>query len=210
AGATIATGQTLTANGQSTFSPNGTNGVTINTDADSLLKITGLGSATGSILCIDGSNNVNKCANSSISLQAAYNAGNAITTTDNRDIAFTLADTTTDSKFTVQTATGSTGDIEFTRADGAGTADPSQLVLIKNLDTDRALPVGLKIAGVSGGNVTTAIDLTDANIGTAIALGTNNVTGTNFSITGSTGDVTSAGNLAVNGGTVSTTASTGN
>ena len=36
---------------------------------------------------------------------------------------------------TVTTATGSTGDIEFSRADGSGTADPTQLVLIKNLDT---------------------------------------------------------------------------
>jgi parallel beta-helix repeat protein len=42
-------------------------------------------------------------------LQAAYNAGNTITTTDARDIDFTLANTTTDSNFDIVVATGSTG-----------------------------------------------------------------------------------------------------
>src|SRR5205085_189322 len=118
---------------------------------------------------------------------------------------------------------GSTGDIEFLRADGAGTADPTQQVLIKNLDVNRALPIGLKIAGVSGGNVTTAIDLTDSNIGIAIALGANNVSATHFSLTGSsgniqangtltvdgastlTGNITSSGDLALNGSDITTT-----
>ena len=38
-GATIASGQTLTANGQSTFSPNGSTGVTINTSASNFLTV---------------------------------------------------------------------------------------------------------------------------------------------------------------------------
>jgi hypothetical protein len=42
-------------------------------------------------------------------LQAAYNAGNTITTTNARDIDITLADTATDSNFLVDIATGSTG-----------------------------------------------------------------------------------------------------
>src|SRR5581483_3677619 len=147
-----------------------------------------------------------------VTLQNSYDAtsGNTILTTDARDIAFTLADTTTDSNFTVTTATGSTGGVEFLRADGAGTADPSQEVLIQNLDTNRALPVGLKIAGVTGGNVTTALDLSDANIGTAIALGANNISATHFSLTGSNGNITTDGSVAINGGSVTTTNTTGN
>jgi len=42
------------------------------------------------------------------SLQGAYNGGNTITTTNARDINFTLADTTTDSNFLVNVASGST------------------------------------------------------------------------------------------------------
>lgn len=38
---------------------------------------------------------------SGATLQAAYNAGNSITTTDNRNINFTLADTSTDSNFVI-------------------------------------------------------------------------------------------------------------
>ncbi len=40
----------------------------------------------------------------SSTLQAAYNSGNTITTTDARDLLFTLADTTTDSNFTINLA----------------------------------------------------------------------------------------------------------
>ena len=62
-GATIATGQTFTANGQSNFVPSGTNGVSITTDADSFLTLLGLTSPASSTasLCLDGSNNVIKC-----------------------------------------------------------------------------------------------------------------------------------------------------
>src|SRR5205085_4100916 len=100
-GATVPTGQTFTANGASTFSPNGTNGVTINTDGDSFLTLTGLTTTNGNTLCLDGSNNVVKCSAASITLQTAYTGGNTITTSDAKDIAFTLADTTTDSNFAV-------------------------------------------------------------------------------------------------------------
>ena len=203
-GLTVASGKTLLAQGQSTFTPSGTNGITINTDSDSFLSLTGLTSVTGSAICVDGSNHVGTCNAASQSLQAAYNNGNTILTSDNRDIAFTLSDTTTDSKFTVTTATGATGGSEFTRADGAGTADPSQLVLIKNNDTNRALPVGLKISGVTGGNVTTAIDLSDSNITTALSLGTGDVSGTHYSITGASGNISTDGNLTVKGGTIGT------
>jgi len=147
---TLTASNGFAANGQSTFTPSGTNGVTINTDNNSMLKITGLSSATGNPICLDSSNNVIACANAALSLQNAYTGGNTITTADNRDIAFNLADTTTDSLFKVTTQTGSTGYSAFVRADGSGTIDPDQLVLIQNQDVDQALPIGLKIAGVAG------------------------------------------------------------
>src|SRR5690606_2573372 len=97
--------------GQTTLTPSGTNDITLTTDADSFLNISGLTTATGSVVCIDGSNNVVRCDSGSLSLQAAYDAGNTITTTNNRDIAFTLANTATDANFTVQTADDATGGV---------------------------------------------------------------------------------------------------
>ena len=206
-GATVSTGQTFTANGISTFSPDSTNDVTINTDADSFLVLNGLttpGSA-GSPICLDATNNVTICGGGTFSLQTAYDGGNTITTTNARDIAFTLADTATDSNFTVTSADGSTGYAAFLRADGTGTSDPSQLVLIDNQDTDRVLPTGLRVSSTGGGGVTTAIDLSDASIVTALSLGANDVSATNFSIAGASGNITTAGDLAVNGSDITTT-----
>ncbi len=135
------------------------------------------------------------CSGATTTLQTAYAAtsGNTILTTDARDIAFTLADTTTDSNFTVTTATGSTSGSQFLRADGAGAADPTQLLLVKNNDVDRALPIGIKVdAANTNGKVTTAIDVSSANITNALAIGGNAITGTNFSVTAA-GLVTSVG-----------------
>ena len=48
-------------------------------------------------------------AGGSESLQDVYDNGNTVTTTNGRDLDFTLADTATDANFTVDIATGSTG-----------------------------------------------------------------------------------------------------
>ena len=74
---------------------------------------------------------------SSNTLQAAYDAGNTIATSSARDLGITLADSATDSNFIVTAATGSTGYVGVIRADGAGAADPAQLLLLDNLDTNR-------------------------------------------------------------------------
>src|SRR5439155_23680836 len=94
--------------------------------------------------------------------------------------------------------------------DGGGTADPTQLVLIDNADADRILPTALKITSSGTSGVTTAIDVSDPTIVTALALGANDITGTNFSVAGGSGNITSAGNIAVNGGSITTTSATGN
>lgn len=129
---------------------------------------------------------------SSNTLQAAYAAGNIITTTDARDIDIVLANTATDSNFDLVVADGSTGFVSFTRANGAGTSDPAQMLLVDNLDIDRALPVGIKLQSSAGG-MTTGIDATDTDIGVALAAGTNTITGTNFTIDGNNGTLTLQG-----------------
>jgi threonine dehydratase len=164
---TIASGKTLLAQGASTFTPSGSNDITINTNpgGTAYLIINNLAGVTGSAICAETSTNIiGTCNATSQSLQAAYDNGNTIATTNARDIAFTLTNDTTDSKFSVTTATGSTAGIEFLRADGAGAADPTQQVLIQNLDSNRALPVGLKVAGVTGGDVTVAVDLAESKL----------------------------------------------
>ena len=135
------------------------------------------------------------CATGTLSstLQQAYDAGRTILTSDNRDLSIELAKgSTVDSNFTVSVDTDSTSQVAFVRADGSGTADPSALVKIENQDTDRILPIGLKIQSAAGG-ISTAIDVSDPNIVTGLALGASDVTGTNFSVAGSTGVVTSGG-----------------
>ena len=208
-GATIATGTTLTANGPVVIDPDSTNDVTFTTDANSTVVFNGLQTTTGSVLCRDSSNNLVVCSSSSISLQAAYNAGNTITTTDARNIGFTLADTATDSLFTVTTAAGGAGYTYLSLADGTNTAPPTQALLIENLDTNEALPAGIKIQSAAG-LITTAIDLSDAEIGNALSLGANDITATQWSVTGSSGLITTAGNVAVNGGDLTTTDTTAN
>ncbi|KKU23322.1 MAG: Outer membrane autotransporter barrel domain protein, partial [Candidatus Woesebacteria bacterium GW2011_GWC2_47_16] len=102
-------------------------------------------------------------------LQAAYEGGNTISATSAEgNLAFTL----TSADFTITTPTGGTNFTSFLRADGAGAADPAQLVLIDNLDADRAQPIGLKIQSAAGG-ITTALDVSDAEIETALYSGAN-------------------------------------
>jgi hypothetical protein len=50
---------------------------------------------------------------SAITLQAAYDGGNTLSTSDARDIDITLANTTTDANFTIDIATGSTGEFQI-------------------------------------------------------------------------------------------------
>ncbi len=150
---------------------------------------------------------------SSASLQTAYNNGNGITTTDARDIDIVLANTATDSNFDLLVADGSTGFVSFSRANGTGTADPAQMLLINNLDTDRALPIGLNFQAASGG-ITTAIDASDADIVTALNVGGNDIVGTtgaidftNFDVSGA-GTVTAAANINSTGGAIQTNSTT--
>ena len=149
-------------------------------------------------------------------LQDAYDAGNVISTDLNAstgDIGFILADTGTDRNFTITTEDGATGYTYISRENGSGTADPGQLLLIDNLDTDRSIADGIRIIAAAGG-ITDGIDVSDAELTNAINVGANVISGTtanidftNFDVTGSTGDVTTAGNVNI-AGTINLTAGT--
>ncbi len=98
-----AAGDTLTVNaGSIQFANNFTSCTVINTDASG-----NLGCDTSTYL-----------TSATVSLQGAYDGGNTVTTTNARDILFTLADTTTDSDFIIDIASGSTSEFAIK---GAGT-----------------------------------------------------------------------------------------
>jgi hypothetical protein len=140
-------------------------------------------------------------------LQNAYNNGNTITTTDNRDLSFTLADTATDSNFTVTTANGSTGSSVFALGAGSSTNVPNQLILVDNKDDNNTLTSGIAVTSSGGGAITNGIDLSDAAIVNALSLGANDITSSHFTLTGANGNISTDGTLAVNGTSLTTTSS---
>ncbi len=110
------------------------------------------------------------------SLDTAYDQGGSITV-DAYDVLFTLADATND----------------------------YGLVIDNNTAGDIATALEFTTTGV-GGTFATAIDTSDGGITTGINLGTSDIVGTtadinltNFDVTGSNGNITTAGTLAVNG-----------
>ncbi len=145
-------------------------------------------------------------AGSTNTLQAAYDAGNSVATTDARDLAITLANSvTTDANFTITIADDSTSTVSIARANGAGTNNPAQLLILDNQDATQAVSNGIVIQS-AGGTIVDALDLTDAELVNALNVGDNIVLGTtatidfsNFDVAGN-GNITSAGDVAVNGG----------
>lgn len=93
--------------------------------------------------------------------------------------------------------------------DGATTTGTTErLLVLDNADTNEAVTTALEILASSTGSITTAIDVSDAEIGTALSIGANDVSATNWSITGATGNITTTGDLAINGGDITSTSST--
>ncbi len=130
------------------------------------------GSSSDSSLCINGSNQVVKCATGSTTatLQSAYDNGNTIATTTGKNIAFTLS-------------SGTSTSFALTNA-GAAT---SFIINDTNAATNTAVDV--QSAGVS--------KLTILENGTLATAGSINVTGT---VT-SAGQITGNSGLTVSGGT---------
>ena len=93
------------------ISPSSTDDVTITTDADSTIILTGLASGSGTALCLDGSNNLVTCSagSSSATLQSAYDADTngsdaliTLSTNDDSLIFRNPASSGTDSAFNLQ------------------------------------------------------------------------------------------------------------
>jgi fibronectin-binding autotransporter adhesin len=86
--------------------------------------------------------------------------------------AFTLAmtnDATTDG--------GNQRVLVLKNNDASGTTGVTERFLVlDNADTDEAVTTAIEILASSTGTITTAIDLSDAEIGTALAIGANNIT----------------------------------
>lgn len=160
--------------------------------------------ASSTVLTNDGSGNLTWAAagGGSVTLQDAYGNGNSITTTSARDIDFILANTATDSNLDIQIATDSTSTVSISRSAGTGTANPSQLLVVEDLDADLTIADGLTVR--TAGVLTDAIDVSDAEITNAINVGANillgttgNIDYTNFDVTGSSGNVVAAGSITV-------------
>lgn len=100
------------------ITPSSTDDVTITTDSDSTIVITGLSGGSGTALCIDASNNVVTCSagSSSATLQSAYDADTngsdtliTLTTADDSIIFRNPASSGTDSAFNFQVDNLATG-----------------------------------------------------------------------------------------------------
>ncbi len=219
------------ADGATTLSPSGTNDVTFNLDADSTFILNGLQSGTAAnALCIDGSNNVISCqAAITITLQDAYsndvdgsNVIVALSTADDSLIFRNPASGGTDSGYIQLYDQLNTGNVDAIEISNAGTGDSIQIAnsstgSFLNLTASGAVTTadGILVAQTSTGAITDAIDVSDAEIVNAINVGANTILGTtgdidytNFDVVGSTGSITTAGDIAVNGGNV-TTSNTG-
>lgn len=104
------------------------------------------------------------------------------------------------------------GVIDLNNADTANNKSPSNFINISDLETaPGATPTGIKF-NVAGSML--AIDASDPEITTALSFGANDIVGTtgnidlsNFDVTGSSGNITTAGDLAVNGGDITSTGS---
>ena len=117
--------------------------------------------------------------------------------------------------FTITLTNDATTDVNTQRVvviqnnDAAGSTATERLLVLNNADTTEAVTTALEITS-SAGTIGTAIDVSGSNITTAISAGANNISATNWSITGASGLFTTAGNIAMNGGSLTTTATTAN
>jgi hypothetical protein len=126
----------------------------------------------------------------------------AITTTVTGTTAINMVDGT----FTNNTTSGTQNAMQVQNAPGTGTTE--SLLVLDNADTDTAVTTGLLVTSAAGA-ITTALDVSDAEIGTALNFGANTIVGTTgdidttyFDVTGSTGSFTSAGTGTLQGGTI--------
>lgn len=147
-----------------------------------------------------------------------YNATPTLRTSATIDTA-----TATDDKFALSVTTGGAGQFTLTLSPLDVTAD--RLLRLPDADGTLALTgVYLPLAGgtmtgsavwTPGAALTSPLDVSDANIVNALTAGANDILATNWGVTGADGNITTAGDVAVNGdnigadGTLVVTGATG-
>jgi hypothetical protein len=204
------TGLTLSgAGGQITFA----NGETIDNDVNGTINI---GAAT---LQVTGGTGIVSDQATVALLNAnttTINFGSAATTMNIADAAITgtidIGGVTADGTTTINIAT------EGTSADtiAIGNSNASTTLALTGGDDWNMSATGILTMSASAAQ-TTAIVATDTDYTNALSVDSNHIIGTtanidltNFDVTGSTGNITTAGDLAVNGGDITTTATTWN
>lgn len=126
--------------------------------------------------------------------------------TDNFSIAHTNALDFSNSSFRVNytdTAAASTGTNYlaqlFNANDGGATGTPDGFLLIEHADTNETVAYGILMEASSA--LTTALDVSDSDIVTALSVGANDILGTTATINFTNFDVDTAGNITVAAGT---------
>jgi hypothetical protein len=105
-------------------------------------------------------------------LQGAYNGGSTVTTTDARDVSFTLADTTTDSNFLVNIATGSGSKFAVQSNSTDVLSVTSSALQVAGVST-----LGLQVAASGTVNVGTTVQTSTLNLGNTSASSTTLING---------------------------------
>jgi excisionase family DNA binding protein len=121
------------------------------------------------------------CGSGGGTLDTGYNAGAATIIVDAYDVTWQLNDATNDYSMVIDNTT---------------------------VGGDIAKALEITTTGV-GGTITTAIDLSDAEIATALALGANDVSATNWSIAGASGNIDTAGTIQAGSSNIILTDATG-
>ncbi|KKT47999.1 MAG: Triple helix repeat-containing collagen [Candidatus Gottesmanbacteria bacterium GW2011_GWA2_44_17] len=200
------TGATGTAGGNGLTGPTGATGITGPTGATGITGPTGATGVTGptGATGIQGTTGPTGPA----SLQAAYNGGNTITTTDARNISITLADTSTDAVF--ELAGGATNNGIMFRVNDDGTFTDSTPFVI---DGTGNVGIGTSNPGAKlelSGNLL----FTGGGTARSVSVDVGSTNGGDLSLTGGGGGIGigdyNGGNVLINGGTPTNAGSYGN
>jgi hypothetical protein len=96
---------------------------------------------------------------------------------------------------TNNTSSGNQNGLFIQNAAGTGTTEG--FALFDNADTDTAVTYGIQMTSGAGG-ITTALDVSDSDIGVALGFGANDIDGTNFDVAGGSGNITTNGTYNTN------------
>jgi hypothetical protein len=194
------TGQTTYTTGDLLYASNST----------TLSKL-GIGSNGNCLVLASGLPSWTTCGGSS-SLQSSYGTGNTITTTDARDLSFTLAHTATDSNFLVNIATGSVGKfaVQSNGTDVFKVTGTTTTIVSGGLTATGNSTIAGTLSGLTGLTIASGgATLTTGNL--TVSSGSATVSGlitgnAGLTVTGAAVNLNASSNFAINIGTGTTNA----